>query len=174
MGRSVITLDDLTPNNLGTFKKINQVSLPTSYPESWYKESLDNGQVVKLAFYNELPVGAIKGRLFNSSKKLPTFEVATTSNMNSKIVMNALYLESLAVLKAYRNQGVGNELLQWIIAEAKQRFVHEIYLHVHVKNDEAIQWYKKKGFVQSEEIVKDYYKEQGLSDPDAAILSITF
>ncbi|OBA24444.1 acyl-CoA N-acyltransferase [Metschnikowia bicuspidata var. bicuspidata NRRL YB-4993] len=174
MGRSVITLDDLTPNNLGTFKKINEVSLPTSYPESWYKESLDSAQIVKLAFYNELPVGAIKGKLFHTSHKLPNFELSTKSNMNTKIVMNALYLESLAVLKAYRNQGVASELLQWIISEAKSRFVHEIFLHVHVENDEAIQWYKKKGFVQKDEVVKDYYKEQGLPQPDAAILSISF
>lgn len=161
-------------NNLGTFKKINEVSLPTSYPESWYKESLVSAQVVKLAFYNELPVGAIKGRLFNTAHKLPTFEVAATSNMNTKIVMNAIYLESLAVLKAYRHQGVGSELLQWLISEAKERFVHEIFLHVHVKNEDAIAWYKKKGFVQKDEVVKDYYKQQGLADPDALILSITF
>ncbi|KAM9889575.1 hypothetical protein OXX79_012059 [Metschnikowia pulcherrima] len=170
----VITLDDLTRNNLGTFKKINEVSLPTSYPDSWYNECLDIAQVVKLAFYNELPVGAIKGRLFNSAHKLPTFEFATTANMNTKIVMNALYIESFAVLEAYRNQGVGSELLSWIISEAKERFVHEIFLHVHVRNEEAIKWYKKKGFVQKDDIVKDYYKEQGLPEPDAVILSISF
>lgn len=174
MGRSVIALDDLTPNNLGTFKKVNEVSLPTSYPESWYQESLAGAQIVKLAFYNELPVGAIKGRLFNTSHKVPTFEFATKANMNTKIVMNALYIESFAVLKAYRSQGVGSRLLEWVISEAKERFVHEAFLHVHVKNEEAIAWYKKKGFVQKDDIVKDYYKEQNLPEPDAVILSITF
>ncbi|SGZ56328.1 CIC11C00000001845 [Sungouiella intermedia] len=174
MGRDIITLDDLTVNNLGTFKKLILVTLPTTYPESWYKDSLNSDQIVKIAFYSELPVGEIKGKLINSSHNIPTFEVASAVQLNSKIIPNAVYLESLSVLEAYRALGIGSKLLNWAIEEAKLRFVHEIVLHVHVDNTAAIEWYKKKGFSQVGEKVVNYYKEQGLENPDAVILSLKF
>lgn len=173
MGRSIITLDDLTVNNLGTFRKINEVTLPTTYPETWYKDSLNNDQIVKLAFYSELPVGQIKGKLLNSSHSLPSFEVSSSNQMNSKIVPNAIYIESLSVLDAYRNLGIGSKLLEWVIEEAKQKYIHDILLHVHVDNKEAAAWYTKKGFKQIGEPITDYYKQQGLSNPDAITLSLT-
>lgn len=173
MGRDIITLDDLTKNNLGTFRKIIEVTLPTTYPESWYTNSLNSDQITKLAFYSELPVGQVKGKLINSSHKVPNFEVANSNNMNLKMIPNAVYIESFSVLKAYRNLGIGSKLLEWLIDEAKLKFIHEIVLHVHVDNQAAIEWYKKKGFVPSEEVVKDYYKQQGLSNPDAIVLTLT-
>lgn len=174
MGRDVITLDDLTPNNLGTFKKIVLVTLPTTYPESWYKDSLNSDQIVKLAFYSELPVGQIKGKLINSSHNIPSFEVSSSAQMNSKIVPNAVYLESLSVLEAYRELGIGSRLLDWAVEEAKLRFVHQIVLHVHVANTRAISWYEKKGFKLVGEPVIGYYKQQGLESPDAVTLALTF
>lgn len=174
MGRDIITLDDLTANNLGTFKKLIEVTLPTSYPESWYRDTLESNQVVKLAFYSELPVGEIKGKLVNSSHNIPTFEVANFTQLSSKIIPNAVYLESFSVLKAYQGLGIGSKLLQWVIEEAKLKFVHEVVLHVHVENTAAIDWYKKKGFKQIGDTVVDYYKQQGLEKPDAVVLSITF
>lgn len=174
MPRDIITLDDLTVNNLGTFKKLIQVTLPTNYPESWYRDSLDSDRIVKLAFYSELPVGEIKGKLINSSHNIPSFEVSSSVQLNSKIIPNAVYLESLSVLKAYRGLGIGSRLLEWAIEEAKLKFVHELVLHVHVDNTDAIDWYKKKGFKEIGEKVFDYYKQQGLTNPDAVILSLTF
>lgn len=172
MGRSIVNLDDLTANNLGTFKKINEVCLPTRYPEAWYKDSLNSDRLVKLAFYSELPVGAIRGKTINASHNLPNFEVATSTQVSPKIIPNAVYIESLAVLKAYRGLHIASELLNWLIEETKQKFIHSIVLHVHVDNEDAIGWYTKKGFVKGE-LVKDYYKEQGLTNPDAYILSLT-
>lgn len=174
MGRDIITLDDLTDNNWGTFKKLVLVTLPTSYPESWYNDSLNSDQIVKIAFYSELPVGQVKGKLINSTHNIPNFEVSSARQVNSKIIPNAVYLESLSVLKAYRGLGIGSKLLAWVIEEAKLKFVHEVVLHVHVDNTEVIEWYKKKGFKQVGEKVVDYYKQQGLTNPDALVLSLTF
>lgn len=171
MPRDIISLDDLTSNNIGVFKKINEVSLPTTYPESWYKDSLNSDQIVKLAFYSELPVGAVKGKAINTTHKTDSYEVSQQLQLPSEAIPNAIYLESFAVLKAYRNLGIGAKLLEYVIAETKRRFIHEIMLHVHVENSQAIGWYLKHGFIKNGE-VKEYYKEQGLSNPDAVILSI--
>lgn len=171
MPRDIIALDDLTQNNLGVFKIINQVTLPTSYSEQWYKDSLNTDQIMKLAFYSELPVGAIKGKAISTSRKGDSYEDSQQQQLPSDAVPNAVYLESFAVLEAYRNLGIGAKLLEYVIEETKRRFMHEILLHVHVENSEVIEWYSKHGFVKNDD-VKDYYKEQGLSNPDAVVLSI--
>lgn len=172
MGRNIITLDDLTVNNIGTFKKILLVTLPTSYPETWLKDAFNNDHIVKLAFYSELPVGQIRGKLSNSSHNISSFESSTSAQLSSKIIPNAIYIETLSVLEAYRNQGIGSKLLEWIIEQAKERFIHEIYVHVHIKNDSAIHWYEKKGFERSSEPVKGYYELQNLNEPDALVLTL--
>lgn len=181
MPREIISLDDLTVNNVGVFKKINSVTLPTTYPEQWYKDSLTD-QLVKIAFYAELPVGAIKARAINFSAKqsyeaislLPSASSSATASSDTtpKILPNAVYIESLAVLKEYQGLGIGGKLLDFIIEETKRRYIHEVVLHVSTENSKAIDWYLKKGFTKKEE-VKDYYKEQGLSQPDAIILSLS-
>ncbi|CAH2350373.1 N-alpha-acetyltransferase Nat5p [[Candida] railenensis] len=180
MPREIISLDDLTPNNVGVLKKINQVTLPTTYPESWYKDALQSDQIVKLAFYSELPVGNIKAKAIKFSSKQSFENITNTketassgSDSQPKILPNAVYIETLAVLASYQNLGIGSKLLSFIIEETKTRFIHEIVLHVQSSNIKAIDWYLKKGFSKKEE-VKDYYKDQGMegADADAFILSI--
>lgn len=172
MARDIIALDALTANNLGTFRKINEVTLPTRWPESWYQDSLSSDQIVQLAYYTELPVGAIKAKAINTNHKGSSHSLSQQAQLNSKIVPNAVYLESLAVLKAYQHLGIGSKLLDYLIKATKDKFIHEIVLHVHVDNNEAIDWYSKKGFTRGE-VVKDYYKEQGLENPDAIIFTLT-
>ncbi|KAI5954317.1 NAT5 [Candida jiufengensis] len=173
MSRNIIALDDLTINNIGVFKKINEVSLPTTYPESWYKLSLESNEImVQLAFYAELPVGAIRAKTFNNNSIKSLYQESINSSILSK-TPNCVYIESFAVLEKYRSLKLGTELLNWIIEETKKRFIHEILIHVHVTNEYALEWYKRKEFVKDENIVKDYYKDQGLENPDAYILKLS-
>ncbi|EGV64184.1 N-acetyltransferase 5 [Yamadazyma tenuis] len=169
MARSITSLDDVTANNLGTFKKINQVSLPTSYSEAWYKEALNSDQIVKLAFFSELPVGGVKAKPLNLSSDLATFDSAVGAKLVPKMVPNVVYIETLAVLTAYQNLGVGKQLLDHVIDQTKQKYIHDVCVHVHVTNTHALEWYEKHGFEQKS-LVKDYYKLQGLESPDAYLL----
>lgn len=56
-------------------------------------------------------------------------------------------LGRMAVLKEYRNQGIGHKLLQFIINGLNSR--KDIYLHAQVS---AIPFYKKNGFIECEDI----------------------
>ena len=49
-----ITLDDLTPQNMGLLKKLNTVLFPVPYSEKFYKESLSVGELAKLGTPNKL------------------------------------------------------------------------------------------------------------------------
>ncbi|RLV95462.1 N-terminal acetyltransferase A complex subunit NAT5 [Spathaspora sp. JA1] len=174
MARDIIALDDLTVNNLGTFKKINEVTLPSRYDSNWYKEALSTtNQITKLAFYAEIPVGAIKAKAFNNTHKINSLSSLLQFQLPSKNVPNAMYIESFAVLEKYRGLGIGSKLLEFIIDETKKRFIHEIIIHVHVDNVDAVEWYLKKGFVKKEEIVQDYYKDLDLNNPNAYIMTLS-
>jgi ribosomal protein S18 acetylase RimI-like enzyme len=69
---------------------------------------------------------------------------------------------------------VGTALLDHILAQAQSQTrntpsqpVKSLYLHVQTTNQEAVDWYKKRGFV-IEETVKEYYRN--IEDRDAYIL----
>ncbi|CAK9437159.1 uncharacterized protein LODBEIA_P15590 [Lodderomyces beijingensis] len=173
MGRNVIALDDLTVNNVGVFKKINNVVLACKYPEEWYQQSLDSpDSLVQLAFYAELPVGAIKAKSFNNNMSHPTFNESANSSKILQKAPNCVYIESLAVLDKYRDLGIGSQLVEWLVEQTRNRFIHEIMIHVEARNSKIVEWYAKRGFVKGE-IVVDYYKDQGLQDPDALIMKRT-
>ncbi|KAK9459324.1 acyl-CoA N-acyltransferase [Lipomyces oligophaga] len=145
-----IELDDLTANNLGVLRKINSVVLPTKYSDAWYKESLTVGELAKLAYFNEIPVGAIRCAL------------ETKNDQKTKI-----YIMTVAVLAPYRGYGIGRRLIDHIIEYAKTVFVKEVYCHVWTRNDEALQWYLKLGFEKGV-LVKEYYKK--MDPPEDAYL----
>ena len=42
-----ITLDDLTPQNIGVLKRLNKVLFPVPYSDKFYKESLTVGELAK-------------------------------------------------------------------------------------------------------------------------------
>ncbi|KAK9468298.1 acyl-CoA N-acyltransferase [Lipomyces arxii] len=138
-----IELDDITPNNIGVLRRINSVVLPTSYSDSWYKDTLTVGELAKFAFFNEIPVGAIRCSL----------ETPPSHKEETKI-----YIMTLAVLSPYREYGIGTKLLEHIIEQAKKMYVKEVYCHVWTENTDALEWYNRRGFEQGE-LVKGYYKK---------------
>ncbi|ODQ67638.1 acyl-CoA N-acyltransferase [Nadsonia fulvescens var. elongata DSM 6958] len=140
--RARIQLDNVNANNLGVLRTINNAVLPLPYAESWYEESLTIGELAKLAYFDEIPVGAARCAL-----KTPTSRTMPTS----------IYIMTLAVLDPYRGFGIGKRLLKHIIEQAQGMYVHEISVHVWDKNETAIQWYEAQGF-EKLNLVNGYYQ----------------
>ncbi|CAG8511781.1 16297_t:CDS:2 [Cetraspora pellucida] len=154
-----IALGDVTNNNLGQLKRLNIVLFPVSYSEKFYKDVLEVGEFAKLAYFNDICVGAVCCR----RESIPN-----TSPEQAK-----LYIMTLGVLAPYRNLGIGTALLEHILHHAtsgttnKQKFI-EIYLHVQVSNEEALAFYKKYDF-EIVGTVEGYYKK--ISPSNAYVLS---
>ena len=76
----------------------------------------------------------------------------------------ALYVQTLAVLSAFRGQGVGTALLEDAVGAAVRegaaegRRVVSVYAHVWEANDEALAWYRARGFTVEEGVAPGYYR----------------
>jgi len=58
----------------------------------------------------------------------------------------ALLLDQIYVVKDHHGMGIGDELMVWIIDEARRRGAKELYLTVYIDNHRARQFYDRYGF----------------------------
>jgi ribosomal protein S18 acetylase RimI-like enzyme len=148
--RVSIELGDLTQHNLKQLKVLNRDVFPVAYNEKFYKDLLGAGELCKLAYCNDIVVGAVCCR------------IDLTENRRR------LYIMTLGVLAKYRELGLGTLMLEHVFKICEREGnIDSIYLHVQVNNDTALSFYKKFGF----EIIStatEYYRR--LEPCDAYLL----
>lgn len=138
-----IELGELTPHNVKQLRLINKVIFPVSYNDKFYKDVLGYGEMVKLAYYDSVIVGAVCCRI----------EKASDTGAQQ------MYIMTLGCLAAYRNLGIGSTMLRHVLAIARARpELTCIYLHVQTSNGDAVAFYKKFGF-EIVETKEAYYKK---------------
>ncbi|XP_009458825.1 PREDICTED: N-alpha-acetyltransferase 50 [Nipponia nippon] len=147
---SRIELGDVTPHNIKQLKRLNQVIFPVSYNDKFYKDVLEVGELAKLAYFNDIAVGAVCCRVDHSQNQ------------------KRLYIMTLGCLAPYRRLGIGTKMLNHVlnICEKDGTF-DNIYLHVQISNESAIDFYRKFGF-EIIETKKNYYKR--IEPADAHVL----
>lgn len=69
---------------------------------------------------------------------------------------NKVYLSRLIVKKEYRNNGIGQELLKYMIAVCKKKGYQQITVGVDTDNENALHIYKKFGFEIYETAIDEY------------------
>ncbi|XP_064650474.1 N-alpha-acetyltransferase 50-like isoform X2 [Lineus longissimus] len=99
MTRGRIELGDVTPHNIKQLKRLNQVVFPVSYNEKFYKDVLEVGELAKLAYFNDIVVGAVCCRV-------------DTSEPNKR----RLYIMTLGCLAQYRKLGIGTKMLEHVLS----------------------------------------------------------
>jgi len=139
MKRPKTELGDITPHNIKQLKRLNAVVFPVSYNEKFYKDVLDAGELAKLAYYNDIVVGAVCCRIDTECGR-------------------KLYIMTLGCLSPYRRLGIGTIMVEHVLnyVERDGNF-DSIYLHVQISNQTAIKFYKKFGF-EIVETKEHYYK----------------
>lgn len=149
----------MTDKNIEQLRKLNLAVFPVRYNDKFYSDLVASdrpgGQkFTHLGFFSDIMVGAVCCR------------VEPLEGSAYKV-----YIMTIGVLAPYRNLGIGKQLLDQVLAAcAKEADCKEIYLHVHVKSDDAMKFYQKFDFtVDKENVVKDYYTK--LDPNDAFIVS---
>merc|ERR1711879_592262 len=138
--------------------KVNQVVFPIVYHDKFYKDVLEAGELAKLAYYNDVVVGAVCCRI----------DLTQASEDGSQLAKRKLYIMTLGCLAPYRRLGIGTKMLRHVvdIVEKDGNF-DSVVLHVQVSNDVALEFYKKFGF-NIVETKEQYYKR--IEPADAHVL----
>ena len=149
---SRIDLGDVTQHNLKLLKKVNAVVFPVVYHDKFYKDVLEAGELAKLAYYNDIVVGAVCCRIDHDQQQA-----------NKK-----LYIMTLGCLAPYRRLGIGTLMLNHVMdIVEKEGNIDSVFLHVQVNNKEALGFYKRFGF-EVVETKEKYYKR--IEPADAHVL----
>ncbi|KAI0699265.1 acyl-CoA N-acyltransferase [Cytidiella melzeri] len=149
-----VSFASVTPNNLGTVRKLNSVLFPIRYSDKFYHDIVEPEveDFCKLIYYNDIPVGTFCCRL-------------ETSGDQAK-----LYVMTMGVLAPYRSRGLGAQSIRHIIEAAASRskpHIKAVYLHVQTSNDGAKTFYERHGFKEVA-LAENYYKK--ITPHDAWIL----
>eukprot|EP00188_Purpureofilum_apyrenoidigerum_P001205 Plantae.Rhodophyta-Purpureofilum_apyrenoidigerum.ctg16460.p1 GENE.Plantae.Rhodophyta-Purpureofilum_apyrenoidigerum.ctg16460~~Plantae.Rhodophyta-Purpureofilum_apyrenoidigerum.ctg16460.p1 ORF type:complete len:174 (+),score=27.11 Plantae.Rhodophyta-Purpureofilum_apyrenoidigerum.ctg16460:226-747(+) len=156
-GVSEIIFGKVTEKNVEQLQRLNTALFPVRYNEKFYRDAIAAPEgFVQLAYYQGVLVGAV---LVRKEARIEGGE--------------KLYIMTLGVLAPYRERGIGNQLLNHVFELCRTsklcQNVQEIYLHVHTANEEAIQFYKKRGFGVVETI--EHYYKRGVEPPNCYLLS---
>lgn len=159
-------LGDVTQHNIKQLKRLNQVVFPVSYNDKFYKDVLEVGDLAKLAFYNDIVVGAVCCRVQDGKDGGVPDKGAKGAGAGKK-----LYIMTLGCLAHYRRLGIGTKLLEHVLSICERDGEFEsVFLHVQVNNSSAIEFYKKNGF-EIIETKSQYYKR--IEPADAHVLQKT-
>jgi len=94
----------------------------------------------------------IRRKVFIEEQKVPEehscIHILVTNSSNTPVACGRLkengHIGRMAVLKEYRNTGIGREILKEILNSAKKMNLNKVYLHAQTI---AIPFYEKQGFM---------------------------
>lgn len=150
-----VQLRPCTKSDIQAFKRLNSLLLPVPYPDSFYRDTLQDpviSDLTLLACWHDEPdsvpasgdgggrlVGAIRCRLLT---RLP----GCSPTAQEKPI---LYLSTLVLLSPFRGRGIAAEMLRLLTVRAVEAHgIGSIGAHVWSENAEGLEWYARRGFAE--------------------------
>ena len=127
------------PSHLPSIQRLTVTTLPVRYGDTFFASTLTDPiatQLSRVVLYASEPVGWIRCRL------------EPCSSSASQPQLSQIYIQALALLSPYRHLGLASLLLDTILASpiAMAGETVCIYAHVWEKNEDALEWYARRGF----------------------------
>lgn len=86
-----------------------------------------------------------------------------------------LYLDDFSVTEAFRNKGIGKELLRTAESYAEKIHIPELYLHVEKTNERALRLYERSGYsICRDDKTRYLLKKTSLIDSAIAYIEVLF
>ncbi|KIW20560.1 hypothetical protein PV08_01135 [Exophiala spinifera] len=142
-------------SHLPAIQRLTSTTLPVHYNHSFFTSTLTDpvaAQLSRAVLYHSEPVGWIRCRLESCSP--------TSNTELSKTALSQIYIQALALLAPYRNLGLATYLLDAVLSSpiATGPETVCIYAHVWERNEDALDWYAKRGFKRVM-LVDMYYRK---------------
>jgi N-alpha-acetyltransferase 50 len=162
-----ITITPIHPDHLPALKRLTTTLLPIKFSDTFYNESLSSptpASICRVALYTPpntssvpIPIGWIRCSLD------PLPEPTSPWQNHPTPTHPQLYIKVLCLLAPYRHMGVATALLDSTLQQQKE-FLREqnvqfVFAHVWESNEEALEWYAKRGFERKGELVEAYYRK---------------
>ncbi|KAI8810441.1 acyl-CoA N-acyltransferase [Cladochytrium replicatum] len=146
-----------------TLRSLFDAILPVRYNDQFYNAVCHiNGQDMSLlAYWKDQCIGSI------CCRREPLSELRRSPRCCR------IYIMTLGVLAPFRRLRVGTALLNQMISTlTTDPSVDHICLHVQTSNEEALNFYRRHGFVVRSRIDGYYKQNPGVSPPDAYFLTL--
>lgn len=161
-----ITITSIQPDHLPALKRLTSSLLPIKYPDPFYADAISDptaATLSRIALYTPfdsnasippIPIGWIRC-------SLEPYPEATSPPQSSRPIYNRIYIKALCLLAPYRHMGVAAALLDSVLQQNEVLREHNalfVFAHVWESNEEALEWYEKRGFGR-EGLVEAYYRK---------------
>jgi N-alpha-acetyltransferase 50 len=159
-----VHLRPCTKADIPAFKRLNSLLLPIPYPESFYREIMEDSltnNITLLATWHDDPATisdpAAKGRLVGAIRCRLLAHPPTTNQQSNGHRSGAskgiggeksmLYISTLVLLSPYRSHGIATALLHELTVRTVDAYgIGSVGAHVWEANSDALEWYGKRGF----------------------------
>jgi len=134
----------IADDELGKARENFQIPLPKEYYNAFKNISNDDNQELIVVENDELE---IVGTMQLSFIQYLTYQGGIRAQ-----------IEAVRIRKEQRGTGLGTKMFEWVIERAKHRKAHVLQLTTDKKRSEALNFYKKLGFIDSHEGMKLHFK----------------
>ncbi|CAD6445637.1 18c28af9-8d03-4fd8-b6c3-ac068d45e48d-CDS [Sclerotinia trifoliorum] len=157
-------------HHIQPLRRINALLLPIAYPDAFYHAITSPPPA-------SIPIPLSFSRVVTYTSSEPNSEPKVVGSIICRIDPSppsspnaqppadtySIYLQSLTLLSPYRSLGLATALLNSVIESATSTRIplgvkiEGLYAHVWVENQEALEWYNKRGFEKGE-LIEGYYR----------------
>ena len=143
-------MSEMRVDTVRTCREIESVM--ASCGEAFFDQSLNNKTDIKRLAQKFAQFGRVLAAYDGES---PAGFVAYYVNGETKTA----YISMIIIRKAYQGQGVGSALLESMLNDSKNADQQKVRLEVAKQNENAIAFYRKRGFVREGQATEtsDYY-----------------
>ncbi|KAI9722526.1 MAG: hypothetical protein M1828_004521 [Chrysothrix sp. TS-e1954] len=143
--------------HLQSFRRLNTLLLPIPYQNSFYKEILNDpltASITRVAIWKEGPQDASIPSTTLSERR-PTVQLVAGIRCRllpdrsslSATASPILYVSTIGTLAPFRGHAIASRLLDVVAFDAAERYgARKMIAHVWEANEEALGWYRKRGF----------------------------
>ena len=169
-----ITIEPVNTAHIASLTRITGLLLPIRYPSSFYTAIITEPVIASLsrvAVYHDYPSAATTTTAADKSPSGGTDKVigAIRCRLEGHSLgeqWTNLYIQTLHLLSPYRGNGVATSLFDSLLFAqqgqvsdlVKHYHIRTVTAHVHEANEEALAWYRARGFDVQEGVIDGYYR----------------